>query len=128
MAVAETLASRGIIPLALGDNGIWASTHLLESFLLGSLGPESYRGLWTGSTSWRMTTRPCSRAPGVGRTPTPEPRPAASTLLATVENVDSLDEVPGSDPVRHVHSGKHLGELGVLAVEIGLRIEGDEEL
>lgn len=51
-SVAETLADKGITPLALGDNGIWASTHLLESVLAGSLGPERYRGLWNGTTRW----------------------------------------------------------------------------
>lgn len=51
-AIAETLAADGITPLALGDNGIWASTHLLEDVLLGTLGPDAYRGLWTGDTSW----------------------------------------------------------------------------
>src|SRR5690606_20483278 len=38
--------------LALGDNGIWTATHLMESVLLGSMGPEAYRGLWTGETTW----------------------------------------------------------------------------
>ena len=51
-AIAETLSAEGITPLALGDNGIWASTHLLEDVLLGSLGPDAYRSLWTGETSW----------------------------------------------------------------------------
>jgi glucose/mannose transport system substrate-binding protein len=52
VAVAEALAGKGIIPLALGDNGIWTSVHLLESVLLGSLGPEKYNGLWNGATPW----------------------------------------------------------------------------
>lgn len=51
-AIAETLSADGITPLALGDNGIWASTHLLEDVLLGTLGADGYRGLWTGETSW----------------------------------------------------------------------------
>ena len=50
MSVCELLSRRGITPLALGDNGIWAAVHLLESVLLGSMGPERYRGLWTGDT------------------------------------------------------------------------------
>ena len=45
---ASALARKGITPLALGDNGIWASVHLLESVLLGTMGPDRYRGLWTG--------------------------------------------------------------------------------
>ena len=51
-AAAEVLSEAGVTPLALGDNGIWASTHLMEDVLLGTLGPETYRGLWTGETSW----------------------------------------------------------------------------
>ena len=50
--VADTLQAAGVTPLALGDNGIWAATHLMESVLLGSLGPDDYRGLWTGDTAW----------------------------------------------------------------------------
>jgi glucose/mannose transport system substrate-binding protein len=50
--VAEALASKGITPLALGDNGIWAATHMLESVLCGVLGPDKYKGLWDGSTAW----------------------------------------------------------------------------
>lgn len=52
LKAAEVLAGKGVTPLALGDNGIWASTHLMESVLLAGLGPEKYRGLWTGGTRW----------------------------------------------------------------------------
>ncbi|MGD8791344.1 MAG: ABC transporter substrate-binding protein [Anaerolineae bacterium] len=51
-AAADTLQAAGVTPLALGDNGIWAATHLMESVLLGTLGPQAYRGLWTGETDW----------------------------------------------------------------------------
>jgi len=51
-AAAETLQAAGVTPLALGDNGIWTATHLMESVLLGVLGPDGYRGLWTGETDW----------------------------------------------------------------------------
>jgi glucose/mannose transport system substrate-binding protein len=50
--VADTLQAAGVTPLALGDTGIWAATHLFESVLLGTLGPDKYRGLWDGSTDW----------------------------------------------------------------------------
>ncbi len=50
--VADTLQAAGVTPLALGDNGIWASTHLMETVLLGVLGPDGYRGLWTGEMDW----------------------------------------------------------------------------
>ena len=51
-AAADTLMAAGITPLALGDNGIWTATHLLESVLLGTLGPDMYKGLWDGTTDW----------------------------------------------------------------------------
>jgi glucose/mannose transport system substrate-binding protein len=51
--VADALKAKGITPLALGDNGIWASVHLMETVLLGSLGPNDYNGLWTGTTDWK---------------------------------------------------------------------------
>jgi glucose/mannose transport system substrate-binding protein len=50
--VAEALQARGIVPLALGDVGAWADAHLFETVLIGTLGPEAYKGLWTGTTSW----------------------------------------------------------------------------
>jgi glucose/mannose transport system substrate-binding protein len=50
---ADALKAKGIVPLALGDNGIWASVHMMETVLLGSLGPEAYQGLWTGQTDWK---------------------------------------------------------------------------
>jgi glucose/mannose transport system substrate-binding protein len=52
VATCLVLARKGITPLALGDSGIWASVHLLESVLLGTMGPSAYGGLWTGSTPW----------------------------------------------------------------------------
>jgi glucose/mannose transport system substrate-binding protein len=52
LAVCHKLSGAGITPLALGDNGIWAATHLFESVALAVLGSEGYRGLWDGSTRW----------------------------------------------------------------------------
>ena len=51
-AAADKLQAAGITPLALGDNGIWTATHLFESVLLGTMGPDKYKGLWTGTTDW----------------------------------------------------------------------------
>ena len=50
--VADTLKAAGITPLALGDNGIWASAQVMETVLLGTLGADGYNGLWTGNTDW----------------------------------------------------------------------------
>ncbi|PTM59150.1 ABC transporter substrate-binding protein [Desmospora activa] len=46
--VADQLKKKGIVPLALGDKESWAATHLLETVLLGKLGPDDYNKLWTG--------------------------------------------------------------------------------
>jgi glucose/mannose transport system substrate-binding protein len=51
-AAADTLEAAGITPLALGDSEIFASTQLLETTLIGSLGADAYNGLWTGETDW----------------------------------------------------------------------------
>jgi glucose/mannose transport system substrate-binding protein len=52
-AVADKLQAAGVVPLSLGDSGIWTVTHLFESVLLGSMGPDKYRGLWDGTTDWK---------------------------------------------------------------------------
>jgi glucose/mannose transport system substrate-binding protein len=52
-AAADALKAKGITPLALGDNGIWAATNLFEAVLAGTLGAEKYKGLWTGTTDWK---------------------------------------------------------------------------
>lgn len=49
---AEKLKAKGITPLALGDKEPFASAHLFETVLLGVLGPDAYKGLWTGATKW----------------------------------------------------------------------------
>jgi glucose/mannose transport system substrate-binding protein len=51
-AVADELQAAGVTPLALGDNGIWAATHLLEDVFLGTMGADMYKGLWEGTTDW----------------------------------------------------------------------------
>lgn len=47
---AQTLQAAGVTPLAMGEQ--WTSMHLLETVLLGTLGPDAYEGLWNGSTDW----------------------------------------------------------------------------
>jgi glucose/mannose transport system substrate-binding protein len=51
-SAAEKLKAKGITPLALGDKEPFASAHLFETVLLGVLGPDGYKGLWTGATKW----------------------------------------------------------------------------
>jgi glucose/mannose transport system substrate-binding protein len=49
-AAMDQLKAAGVTPLALGEQ--WTKMHLLETVLLGTLGVESYNGLWTGKTDW----------------------------------------------------------------------------
>jgi glucose/mannose transport system substrate-binding protein len=71
--VCRKLSGAGITPLALGDNGIWAATHLFESVALACLGSEGYRGLWDGSTPWDS----------------PEARQAISRFIGLLDYVNS---------------------------------------
>ena len=49
-AAMDTLQAAGVQPFALGEQ--WTKMHLMETVLLGSLGPDKYNGLWDGSTDW----------------------------------------------------------------------------
>jgi glucose/mannose transport system substrate-binding protein len=49
-AAMDTLQAAGVTPLALGEQ--WTKMHLMETVLLGTLGPDKYNGLWTGTTDW----------------------------------------------------------------------------
>ena len=91
LRVSATLAAKGITPLALGDNGIWAAVHLLESVLVGTLGPLKYEGLWTGATRWDS----------------PEIRSALSTFSALMRFVNSDHAAMSWDgAVQYVIDGK----------------------
>jgi glucose/mannose transport system substrate-binding protein len=50
--VADALKAKGITALALGDKEPFASGHLFEAVLVGTLGADGYSGLWTGKTKW----------------------------------------------------------------------------
>ncbi|AGT33537.1 ABC transporter substrate-binding protein [Geobacillus genomosp. 3] len=50
--VADQLKAKGITPLALGDKEPWTATHLFETVLLGTLGAEEYKKLWTGELAF----------------------------------------------------------------------------
>jgi glucose/mannose transport system substrate-binding protein len=47
---AATLKTKGVKPLSVGQT--WTQMHLMENVLLGELGADKYKGLWTGSTDW----------------------------------------------------------------------------
>ncbi|MBI3169399.1 MAG: carbohydrate ABC transporter substrate-binding protein [Chloroflexi bacterium] len=49
-AAMDTLQAAGVQPLALGEQ--WTKMHLMETVLLGTLGPDAYNGLWDGTTDW----------------------------------------------------------------------------
>lgn len=51
--VAEALKAKGITPLAVGGKDGFEASHLFESVLLATFGPEDYTNLWTGdATAW----------------------------------------------------------------------------
>ncbi|RED59388.1 carbohydrate ABC transporter substrate-binding protein (CUT1 family) [Cohnella lupini] len=50
--VADALKAKGITPLALGDKEPWAATMVLENVLLGVLGADDYKKLWTNELSF----------------------------------------------------------------------------
>lgn len=50
--VADTLKAKGIVPFVFGDKDGWEAGHVFEVVLLGTLGADGYRGLWTGKTQW----------------------------------------------------------------------------
>jgi glucose/mannose transport system substrate-binding protein len=51
LAQAQAIKAKGKTALAIGP--AWTQKHLLETVLLGELGPEKYTGLWNGTTDWK---------------------------------------------------------------------------
>ncbi len=51
-AVCEKLKSKGVVPIVMGTKDGWEAGHVFETFLIGTLGAEGYKGLWTGKTKW----------------------------------------------------------------------------
>jgi glucose/mannose transport system substrate-binding protein len=49
-AAMDTIQAAGVTPLAIGEQ--WTKMHLMETILLGTLGPDMYNGLWNGLTDW----------------------------------------------------------------------------
>jgi len=48
----ETLREQGIPLIAIGENQPGHAAHVFENVLLGDLGAQGYKGLWTGATPW----------------------------------------------------------------------------
>jgi glucose/mannose transport system substrate-binding protein len=51
-AAADKLKKAGVTPLAVGDSGIWASAQLFENTLLGVVGPQGWKDLFSGKMSF----------------------------------------------------------------------------
>ncbi|WCF07441.1 ABC transporter substrate-binding protein [Paenibacillus thiaminolyticus] len=49
---ADALKEKGITPLALGDKEPWTATMVFEAALLGVLGPEDFKKLYTGEIAF----------------------------------------------------------------------------
>jgi glucose/mannose transport system substrate-binding protein len=47
-SAAQKLKAAGLVPLAMGDSGLWATAELFENTLLGVLGPQGWRELFGG--------------------------------------------------------------------------------
>jgi glucose/mannose transport system substrate-binding protein len=47
-SAAEKLRAAGLVPLAMGDAGLWATAELFENTLLGVLGPQGWQELFGG--------------------------------------------------------------------------------
>jgi glucose/mannose transport system substrate-binding protein len=49
---ADTLKAKGIVPIVIGTKEGWEAGHTFETILIGALGADGYKGLWTGATPW----------------------------------------------------------------------------
>jgi glucose/mannose transport system substrate-binding protein len=47
-SAAQKLKAAGVVPLAMGDSGLWATAELFENTLLGVLGPKGWQELFGG--------------------------------------------------------------------------------
>jgi glucose/mannose transport system substrate-binding protein len=50
IAALDKAKAAGVIPLSLGEQ--WTQKHLLETVILGKLGPDGYASLWTKNGDW----------------------------------------------------------------------------
>ncbi len=52
IAVSDALQTAGIQPYVIGTKDGWEAAHVFENVLVGTLGADGYKGLWTGATDW----------------------------------------------------------------------------
>lgn len=50
--VAEALKAKGITAFGFGSKEGWEATHVMETVLVGTLGPDQYNQLWAGTLSF----------------------------------------------------------------------------
>jgi glucose/mannose transport system substrate-binding protein len=51
-SAAQKLKAAGLVPLAMGDAGLWATAELFENTLLGVLGPKGWQELFGGEMTF----------------------------------------------------------------------------
>jgi glucose/mannose transport system substrate-binding protein len=51
-SAAQKLKAAGVLPLAMGDAGLWATAELFENTLLGVLGPQGWQELFGGKVKF----------------------------------------------------------------------------
>ena len=51
-SLGDALKAQGIALIGLGESVPFHAAHIFENILLGTLGAEGYKGLWTGVTPW----------------------------------------------------------------------------
>ena len=51
-SAAQRLKDAGLVPLAMGDAGLWATAELFENTLLGVLGPQGWQELFGGEMAF----------------------------------------------------------------------------
>jgi glucose/mannose transport system substrate-binding protein len=51
-AMADALKAQGVPALAIGESNPGHAAHNFETILQAVFGPNDYKGLWTGATSW----------------------------------------------------------------------------
>jgi glucose/mannose transport system substrate-binding protein len=60
IAALEKAKAAGVIPLAMGQE--WTAQHLLETVMIGSLGPKGWAALWTPNSGARWASKSVTNA------------------------------------------------------------------
>lgn len=60
IAALEKAKAAGVIPLSMGEQ--WTAQHLLETVMIGTLGPKGWAALWTPNASKRWSSKTVTTA------------------------------------------------------------------